>query len=81
MSSKACSPHYFQVEDWKLTGTCKNKIQTPNRGLGLPPLPSPDSSPVSLTSAHCAGVAWAFCEFLENSVIGICNYPNYLLLA
>lgn len=60
MSSKACIPHYFQVEDWKLTGTHKNKIQTPNCDLGLPPLPSPDSSPVSLISAHCAGAASAF---------------------
>lgn len=39
MSSKACIPHYFQAEDWKLTGTRKNKIQTPNCDLGLPPLP------------------------------------------
>lgn len=58
MSSKACIPH-FQAEDWKLTGTRKNKIQTPNCDLGLPPLPSPDSSPVSLISAHCAGAASA----------------------
>ena len=55
MSSKACIPHSFQVEDWKLTGTHKNRIQTPDHDLGLPPLPSPAPSPVSLTSLSPRG--------------------------
>lgn len=60
MSSKACIPHYSQVEDQKLTRTHKNKIQTPDHDLGLPLLTSPDLSPVSLTPVHCAGAARAF---------------------
>lgn len=40
MSSKALQPSLFSGRRLKLTGTCKNKIQTPNRDLGLPLLPS-----------------------------------------